>query len=88
MGVYLAMIGVADSMYRGNYMWHEKNMDDRRSSTGPFEKNAMATDTSKKSQDLTIARRLITVAVSDFLCWFPIGLLGLMAAMGVSIPAN
>nr|KAG5685386.1 hypothetical protein BaRGS_014694 [Batillaria attramentaria] len=45
--------------------------------------NAMATDTSKKSQDLTIARRLITVAVSDFLCWFPIGLLGLMASMEV-----
>nr|KAG5685806.1 hypothetical protein BaRGS_001218 [Batillaria attramentaria] len=50
--------------------------------------NAMAIDTNKKSQDLTIARRLITVAVSDFLCWFPIGLLGLMAAMGVPIPGE
>ncbi|XP_076457550.1 G-protein coupled receptor GRL101-like [Babylonia areolata] len=33
----------------------------------------------KKSTDFTIARRLITVAISDFICWFPIGLLGLMA---------
>ena len=39
-----------------------------------------------KSRDMTIARRLLSVAVTDFLCWFPIGLLGLLAARGVSIP--
>ena len=39
-------------------------------------------------KDLTIARRLITIAVSDFLCWFPIGLLGLLAAGGVSVPGE
>nr|KAG5686643.1 hypothetical protein BaRGS_013430 [Batillaria attramentaria] len=50
--------------------------------------NTMATDSTKKSQDLTIARRLITVAVTDFLCWFPIGLLGLMAATGVPVPGE
>ncbi|KAL8568800.1 hypothetical protein ACOMHN_000083 [Nucella lapillus] len=44
--------------------------------------------TSKKSQDATIARRLITVVVSDFLCWFPIGLLGLLAYSGVRIPGE
>ncbi|KAL8602213.1 hypothetical protein ACOMHN_022726 [Nucella lapillus] len=45
-------------------------------------------ETSKKSQDATIARRLITVVVSDFLCWFPIGLLGLLANSGVPVPGE
>ena len=40
----------------------------------------------RKSQDLDIARRLITIAVSDFLCRFPIGLLGLLAWRGVAVP--
>ena len=39
----------------------------------------------RKSQDLSIARRLITIAMSDFLCWFPIGLLGLLASQGQAI---
>jgi hypothetical protein len=31
-------------------------------------------DTTRKAKkDTTIARRLITVAMSDFLCWFPKG---------------
>ena len=30
----------------------------------------------RRSQDMTIARRLFTIVLSDFLCWFPIGLLG------------
>nr|KAG5687999.1 hypothetical protein BaRGS_022940 [Batillaria attramentaria] len=48
--------------------------------------NSMAAaDTSKQSKDLTIARRLITVVVSDFLCWFPIGLLGVLASAGTRI---
>ena len=41
--------------------------------------NAMKTsakDTSNK--DAMIAARLITVALSDFFCWFPIGLLGIL----------
>lgn len=51
--------------------------------------NAMSlTNTSKKIKELTIARRLITVAMSDFLCWFPIGLLGLLASRGVPIPSE
>ena len=45
-------------------------------------------DTTKKSMDLTIARRLITIAVSDFLCWFPIGILGILAAQGFSVPGE
>nr|KAG5696488.1 hypothetical protein BaRGS_016527 [Batillaria attramentaria] len=47
-----------------------------------------ADDSSKKSKDLTIARRLITIAMSDFLCWFPIGLLGLMASYGTAVPGE
>ena len=42
----------------------------------------------KKSEDITVARRLLIVAMSDFLCWFPIGLLGLMARSGIPIPGN
>ena len=45
-----------------------------------------AGSSTKKSQDVKVARHLITVAVSDFLCWFPIGLLGLLASEGVAIP--
>ena len=46
------------------------------------------TDDSSKSQNLTIARRLITIVVSDFFCWFPIGLLGLLAFFGTPIPGE
>ena len=42
----------------------------------------------RKGKDLTIARRLLTVAMSDFLCWFPIGLLGLLASRGVTVPGE
>ena len=43
------------------------------------QKNAFNTDSTKVSRDRTIARRLISVAVTDFLCWFPIGFCGLLA---------
>jgi hypothetical protein len=52
------------------------------------QKNAVAADTTRKTQDTTIARRLITVAVTDFLCWFPIGLCGLLALTDVPIPGE
>ena len=38
-----------------------------------------------KAKDLKVARRLFTVVMSDFLCWFPIGVTGLMAAYGIAI---
>lgn len=47
--------------------------------------NLLTSETTKKSQDLTIARRLITIVVTDFFCWFPVGLLGLLAATGTPI---
>ena len=49
------------------------------------QKNALNTDSTKVSRDLTIARRLISVAVTDFLCWFPIGLCGLLALADIPI---
>ena len=49
--------------------------------------NAMSASdqTTRQSHDLTFARRLLTVAMSDFLCWFYIGLLGLLASSGTPI---
>ena len=48
--------------------------------------NSMATDPTRQSRDVAIARTLATIVLTDFLCWFPIGLLGLLASLGVSIP--
>ena len=39
----------------------------------------------RRAKDAAIARRLLIVAMSDFLCWFPLGLLALMARSGVAI---
>ena len=47
-----------------------------------------AVSSTNTSRDLTVARRLITVVVSDFLCWFPIGVLGLMANSGTPVPGE
>ena len=42
-------------------------------------------DSDRRSKDLALAQRLFTVVVSDFLCWFPIGLLGLLASRDIPI---
>ena len=47
-----------------------------------------STDSKRKSSDLVLAYRLATVVLSDFLCWFPIGVLGLMAANGFPVPSE
>ena len=39
----------------------------------------MQSSKDSSSRDTTIARRLVTIAVSDFLCWFPIGVCGILA---------
>ncbi|XP_070177756.1 G-protein coupled receptor GRL101-like [Littorina saxatilis] len=49
---------------------------------------SLGPDSSRKEQDVNIARRLITIAVTDFLCCVPIGLLGLLASMGVAVPGE
>ncbi|KAL8597265.1 hypothetical protein ACOMHN_051576 [Nucella lapillus] len=42
-------------------------------------------DSGRKSRDTAIARRLLAVVMTDFLCWFPIGVLGMMARSGVPV---
>nr|KAG5689883.1 hypothetical protein BaRGS_023631 [Batillaria attramentaria] len=46
----------------------------------------VAASTQRRQQDLAIARRLFLIVFSDFCCWFPIGLMGLLAARGTPIP--
>ena len=46
---------------------------------------SVADDSDRRSKDLAVARRLLTVVVSDFLCWFPIGLLGVLASRDTPI---
>ena len=42
-------------------------------------------DSGNRSKEIAVAQRLFTVVLSDFLCWFPIGLLGVLASKGVPI---
>ena len=42
----------------------------------------------RKSSELILAYRLATVVLSDFLCWFPVGVLGLMAANDFPVPGE
>jgi hypothetical protein len=44
--------------------------------------------TTQQSQNLAIARRLVTVVLTEFLCWFPIGVLGLSASAGLPVPGE
>lgn len=48
--------------------------------------NSMGKDPIRQTRDLAIARTLTTIVVTDFLCWFPIGLLGILASIGIPIP--
>ena len=48
--------------------------------------NSLSSSKKTGSRDATIARRLTTIVLSDFLCWFPIGLLGVLASTGTPIP--
>ena len=46
----------------------------------------MAGRTQRRQQDMAIARRLFLIVFTDFCCWFPIGVMGLLAARGTPIP--
>ncbi|XP_025101404.1 relaxin receptor 2-like [Pomacea canaliculata] len=50
--------------------------------------NSMKGNTTKKSKDIIIARRLAIVVVSDFLCWFPVGMISVLAALGIPVPGE
>ncbi|XP_060554645.1 G-protein coupled receptor GRL101-like [Ruditapes philippinarum] len=41
-----------------------------------------------RRRDLKVARNLILVATTDFLCWFPIGVMGILALNGFPIPID
>nr|KAG5696537.1 hypothetical protein BaRGS_021073 [Batillaria attramentaria] len=47
--------------------------------------NSPRMDMGKQSQDVAIARILATIVLTDFLCWFPIAIVGLLASEGVPI---
>nr|KAG5695389.1 hypothetical protein BaRGS_033602 [Batillaria attramentaria] len=50
-------------------------------------RNSFQSDKSN-AKDATIARRLTTIVLTDFLCWFPISCLGLQAFTGTPIPSE
>ena len=51
--------------------------------------SSKALESSKsKPMDTKLARRLASVVFSNFLCWFPIGLLGLLAWRGMAVPGE
>ena len=50
--------------------------------------NSISSSKKTGPRDATIARRLTTIVLSDFLCWFPIGLLGVLASTGTPIPGE
>ncbi|XP_050412354.1 G-protein coupled receptor GRL101 [Patella vulgata] len=42
----------------------------------------------QRKSDMTVARKLSFIVMSDFICWFPICVLGLMALRGYVIPGE
>ncbi|XP_076454840.1 relaxin receptor 2-like [Babylonia areolata] len=47
-----------------------------------------AVKTKQHEEESTIARRLFLVVFTDFCCWFPVGLMGILASCGVPIPGE
>ncbi|XP_060589660.1 G-protein coupled receptor GRL101-like, partial [Ruditapes philippinarum] len=50
--------------------------------------SAMKKTEISRRRDLKVARNLILVATTDFLCWFPIGVMGILALNGFAIPSD
>jgi hypothetical protein len=42
----------------------------------------------RRQQELSIARRLFLIVLSNFYCWCPVGVMGVLAARGVPIPGE
>ena len=47
-----------------------------------------AAGSNRRQHDMAIARRLFLVVFTDFCCWFPIGVLGLLASSGTPISGS
>ena len=45
----------------------------------------MAGRTQRRQKDIAISRRLFFIVFTDFCCWFPVGVMGLLAAQGMPI---
>ncbi|XP_045206138.2 G-protein coupled receptor GRL101-like [Mercenaria mercenaria] len=54
-----------------------------RKATSGLKKTQMS-----RKRDLKVARNLILVATTDFMCWFPIGVMGIIALGGHPIPGE
>ena len=48
-------------------------------------KSAKAADHVRRDQDAAIARRLFLVVLTDFCCWCPVGILGILTNAGLSV---
>nr|KAG5703793.1 hypothetical protein BaRGS_009591 [Batillaria attramentaria] len=48
----------------------------------------LADRTQRRQQDMAIARRLFLIVFSDFCCWFPVGVMGLLASQDTPIPGE
>ncbi|XP_005112933.2 G-protein coupled receptor GRL101-like [Aplysia californica] len=44
--------------------------------------NQTSSSAMRRAQDVEISRRLFLVAATDFVCWFPVGIMGLIAMAG------
>ncbi|KAL8610625.1 hypothetical protein ACOMHN_006344 [Nucella lapillus] len=52
------------------------------------ENGSKGKDQDRAAKEATVARRLLIIAMSDFLCWFPIGVCGLLAKLDVPVPGE
>nr|KAG5705831.1 hypothetical protein BaRGS_030721 [Batillaria attramentaria] len=50
--------------------------------------SARASARDDRHREITIARRLFLIVFTDFCCWFPIGLMGLLASRDIPIPGD
>ena len=48
----------------------------------------VAGSTQHRQQDMAIGRRLSLIVFTDFCCWLPVGVMGLLAARGTPIPGE
>lgn len=47
-----------------------------------------AQNSKRRAQDIAVAKQLSLIVLSDFLCWFPIGLMGVLAVTGHELSNN
>ncbi|KAH9500315.1 hypothetical protein Btru_073740 [Bulinus truncatus] len=101
MGVYLVLIASVDVYYRQEYVLHESEwrhsslliafgqLTIYRSIESGRSFQACATNVAKRrEQDIDIAKQLFFVAMSNFICWLPICVLGIRSISGQAVSAE